>query len=78
MSNDIVEIPFNGSMMIAQKSDAGEIYAALKPICENIGIAYNGQWERLKRTPWGKRSYDTNSWTQTVNNVTWWQSAARR
>ena len=52
MSNDIVEIPFNGSMMIAQKSDAGEIYAALKPICENIGIAYNGQWERLKRTPW--------------------------
>lgn len=52
MSNDIVEVPFNGSMMIAQKSDDGEIYAALKPICENIGIAYNGQWERLKRTPW--------------------------
>lgn len=52
MNGDIVEIPFNGSMMIAQKSDDGEIYAALKPICENIGIAYNGQWERLKRTPW--------------------------
>lgn len=52
MNGDIVEVPFNGSMMIAQKSDAGEIYAALKPICENIGIAYNGQWERLKRTPW--------------------------
>lgn len=52
MSDDIVEVPFNGSMMIAQRSDNGEIYTALKPICENIGIAYNGQWERLNRTPW--------------------------
>lgn len=52
MSNDIVEIPFNGSMMIAQKSDDGEIYAALKPICENIGIDFNGQKQRLDRTPW--------------------------
>lgn len=52
MSNDIVEVPFNGSMMIAQRFDDGEIYAALKPICEDIGIAYNGQWERLNRTPW--------------------------
>lgn len=52
MSNDIVEVPFNGSMMIAQRFDDGEIYTALKPICENIGIAFNGQWERLNRTPW--------------------------
>lgn len=52
MSNDIVEIPFNGSVMIAQRFDDGEIYAALKPICENIGIAFNGQRERLNRTPW--------------------------
>lgn len=52
MSDDIVEVPFNGSMMLAQKFDDGEIYTALKPICENIGIAYNGQWERLNRTPW--------------------------
>lgn len=52
MSNDIVEVPFNGSAMIAQRFDDGEIYTALKPICENIGIAYNGQWERLNRTPW--------------------------
>lgn len=52
MSDDIVEVPFNGSVMIAQKSDDGEIYAALKPICENIGIAFNGQRERLNRTPW--------------------------
>lgn len=52
MSDDIVEVPFNGSAMIAQKSDDGEICVALKPICENIGIAFNGQWERLNRTPW--------------------------
>ena len=52
ISNDIAEVPFNGSVMIAQKLDDGEIYAALKPICENIGIAFNGQRERLNRTPW--------------------------
>lgn len=52
MSNDIVEVPFNGSMMIAQKLDDGEVCVALKPICENIGITFNGQRERLNRTPW--------------------------
>lgn len=52
MSCDIVEVPFNGSMMVAQRSDDGEIYAALKPICENIGIDFNGQKQRLERTPW--------------------------
>jgi prophage antirepressor-like protein/phage antirepressor YoqD-like protein len=52
ISNDIVEVPFNGSMMIAKRFDDGEIYTALKPICENIGISYSGQWERLNRTPW--------------------------
>lgn len=52
MGNDIVEIPFNGSVMLAQRFDDGEIYTALKPVCENIGIAYHGQWERLNRTPW--------------------------
>lgn len=52
MSNDIVKVSFNGSVMIAQKSDDGEVCVALKPICENIGIAFNGQWERLNRTPW--------------------------
>ena len=52
MSNDIVEVPFNGSIMIAQRFDDGEIYTALKPICENIGIDFNGQKQRLERTPW--------------------------
>lgn len=52
MSDDIVEVPFNGSMMIAQRFDDGEIYTALKPICENIGIDFNGQKQRLERTPW--------------------------
>lgn len=52
MNGDIVEVPFNGSMMIAQRFDDGEIYAALKPICEDIGIDFNGQKQRLERTPW--------------------------
>lgn len=52
ISDDTVEVPFNGSMMIAQRFDDGEIYTALKPICENIGIDFNGQKQRLERTPW--------------------------
>lgn len=52
ISDDIVEVPFNGGMMIAKRFEDGEIYTALKPICENIGITYSGQWERLNRTPW--------------------------
>ena len=52
ISDDIVEVPFNGNMMIAKRFDDGEIYTALKPICENIGITYSGQWARLNRTPW--------------------------
>lgn len=52
MNGDIVEVPFNGSAMIAQRFDDGEIYTALKPICENIGIDFNGQKQRLERTPW--------------------------
>lgn len=52
MSDNIAKVPFNGSMMIAQRSDDGEIYTALKPICENIGIDSNGQKQRLERTPW--------------------------
>lgn len=52
MSDDIVKVPFHGNTMIAQRSDDGEIYTALKPICENIGIDFNGQKQRLERTPW--------------------------
>ena len=59
MSNDIVEVPFNGSEMIAQKSDDGEICVALKPICENIGIWSVGT---AQQNALGNRSYDTNGW----------------
>lgn len=52
ISDDIVEVPFHGNMMIAQRFDDGEIYTALKPICENIGIDFNGQKQRLERTSW--------------------------
>lgn len=61
MGDDTVEVPFNGSMMIAQRFDDGEIYTALKPICENIGIDFNGQKQKLERTPWGNHVHDTHS-----------------
>lgn len=50
-NNSLVHVPFNGQTIEAQK--AGESWqVALKPLCENLGIAFNGQYERLQRQPW--------------------------
>lgn len=49
--NQIQSIPFHGQVIQAALID-GKPYVALKPVCENIGIAYNGQYERLQRQSW--------------------------
>lgn len=49
--NTIQNIPFHGQTIQAAMID-GKPHVALKPVCENIGIAYNGQYERLQRQPW--------------------------
>jgi phage antirepressor YoqD-like protein len=38
-------------MLLAQKVD-GDVFTALKPICEGMGIDPNGQMQRLKKQPW--------------------------
>jgi len=44
----LVQVPFQGDVLWAVRQD-GTIYVALRPICEAIGIAWNGQFERIKR-----------------------------
>jgi hypothetical protein len=50
-NNSIVQVPFNGQIIEAQK-EGNTVLVALKPLCENIGVAFNGQFERLQRQPW--------------------------
>lgn len=50
--SELERVPFHGGMMLARRAEDGTILVALKPICENIGIDFNGQKQRLERTPW--------------------------
>lgn len=43
-------VEFHGQYVIAAMHD-GHPYVAMKPICANIGLAWNGQWERINRHP---------------------------
>ena len=49
--NETVAVGFHGCELLARKTDMGYL-VALKPICQNIGIEYSGQVQRLKRQPW--------------------------
>lgn len=51
-STALTEIPFHNQTILAQQQADGEVFVPLKPVCENLGIAYNGQYERLQRQKW--------------------------
>lgn len=51
-STTLTEIPFHNQTILAQQQTDGEVFVPLKPVCENLGIAYNGQYERLQRQEW--------------------------
>ncbi len=51
-STTLTEIPFHNQFISAYRNEDGEAYVALKPICENMGIDFNGQYQRLKRAEW--------------------------
>ena len=51
-STTLTEIPFHSQSIPAYQNEDGEAYVALKPICENMGIDFNGQYQRLKRAEW--------------------------
>ena len=46
--NAITTIDFNGQSLITIEKD-GIAYTAIKPICENIGLHWRGQRERILR-----------------------------
>lgn len=48
MSNQIQTVNFHNQSLITLQKD-GIAYVAMKPICENIGLSWNAQFERLQR-----------------------------
>lgn len=47
MKNGIVE--FYGQSLITARSDDGVEYVAMKPLCENLGLDWRGQCQRIMR-----------------------------
>ncbi len=43
------EIDFYGDSLTAVLSENGTVYVPVRPICEYLGVAWNGQYERIKR-----------------------------
>lgn len=48
MPNSISTIPFHGDQIVVTDSQR----IALKPVCVSLGLDFNGQLQRLKRTSW--------------------------
>ncbi len=46
-----VTIPFYEDTLIVQLGEDGEIYVALRPIVEALGLDWSGQLQRIKRDP---------------------------
>ncbi|MBK7916774.1 MAG: hypothetical protein IPJ94_11055 [Chloroflexi bacterium] len=46
-----VTIPFYEDRLIVQLGEDGEIYVALRPIVEALGLDWSGQLQRIKRDP---------------------------
>lgn len=50
MATHLINIQFHDQTLIAALVE-GVPHVAMKPICENIGLKWNGQMERIKRHP---------------------------
>ena len=50
MSQTLVTVDFHGQSIVAVLID-GKPYVAMRPIVENIGLTWHGQFERMKRNP---------------------------
>lgn len=51
-THSLVEVPFHNQTIFAQSQADGTISVALKPVCENLGITYGSQYNRLQRAEW--------------------------
>jgi len=45
---ELVQIEFHGDPLWATRQD-GEVFVAMRPVCEGIGLAWNSQFERIHR-----------------------------
>ncbi|MFT2721673.1 phage antirepressor N-terminal domain-containing protein [Deinococcus sp. A31D244] len=45
-SNTQAAIPFHGAQLLARK-EGEDVFVAIKPICEHLGVAYQGQHKKL-------------------------------
>lgn len=51
MSTELVRIPFHGRELQAMLRQ-GEGHLVLRPACDDLGLDFSGQLQRLKRQPW--------------------------
>ncbi len=47
--NELVKINFNNQELLAIKDEMGNVLVAMKPICENLGLDWEGQRQRIQR-----------------------------
>lgn len=50
MSQTLVTVDFHGQSLVAVLID-GQPYVAMQPICENIGLQWGSQYNRIQRNP---------------------------
>lgn len=50
MSHNLVTVDFHGQSLVAVLID-GNPFVAMKPICENIGLNWDAQRQRIRRSP---------------------------
>lgn len=63
MGNELVQVPFHGDVIEAAQDGNGDVWVPLKRPCESVGVAPNGQIEKLKAKAWavGKMILSTAS-----------------
>jgi hypothetical protein len=50
--NNMVQVPFHGDTLLAVKDEQGQVWVALKRMCESLGLAYEAQFTKLKTKRW--------------------------
>lgn len=47
--NSLVSVPFHDDEILAHEDEHGDVYVLMKRVCENLGLSWNGQYERIQR-----------------------------
>lgn len=50
--NNMVQVPFHGDTLLAVKDEQGQVWVALKRMCEALGMAFEPQFTKLKNKRW--------------------------